>query len=97
MPGVRFAANPFTADTATAVTAAAGGLPCTAGTVQAYEDPVFTGHILELTACGGTGTRIYLIEASPADQSITASLLVQVTDPDDSDLQTILSSFDTAA
>ena len=97
VPGVRFAANPFTADTATAATAAAGGLPCTAGTVQAYEDPVFTGHILELTACGGTATRIYLIEASPADQSMTASLLVQVTDPDDSDLQTILSSFDTAA
>jgi len=96
VPGVRFAANAFTADTATAVATTAAALPCTAGTVQAYEDPVFTGHILELSACGGTATRIYLIEASPADQSMTASLLVQVTDTDDSDLQTILSSFDTA-
>ncbi len=96
VPGVRFVARPFTADTATAVARAAGALPCTAGTVQAYEDPVFTGHILELTACGGTATRIYLIEANPTDQSMTASLLVQVTDPDDSDLQTILSSFDSA-
>jgi len=95
-PGVQFVASPFTADTEAAVVAAAGGLACTAGTAEAYQDPVFSGHILELTACGGTATRIYLVAANPADQSMTASLLVQITEPDDSDLQTILSSFNTA-
>jgi hypothetical protein len=94
--GVRFTANPFTADTAAAVTAAAATLPCTQGTVQPYEDPVFTGHIVQLTDCGGTTTRVYLVEANPADATLTASLLIQVTDFDDSDLQTILSSFDIA-
>ena len=55
-PGVRFVARPFTADTSAAVIAAAAGrLPCTPGTVQEYQDPVFTGHILQLTDCGGHG------------------------------------------
>jgi hypothetical protein len=94
--GVRYTARPFTADTAAAVSASAAGLPCTPGEVQPYEDPVFTGHILQLTDCGGTTTRIYLVEANPADASLTASLLIQITDIDDSDLQTLLSSFDIA-
>ena len=94
--GVRFTASAYTADTAAAVTAAASALPCTPGTVQPYEDPVFTGHIVQLTDCGGTTTRVYLVEANPADATLTASLLIQVTDFDDSDLQTILSSFDIA-
>lgn len=91
--GVRFVARPFDADTAAAVSAAASTLPCTPGSVRAYTDPVFTGHILQLSDCGGTATRIYLVAASPSDQSMTASLLVQVTDADDSDLETVLSSF----
>ena len=66
-PGVRFVARPFTPDTSGAVIAAAGALPCTPGTVQEYQDPVFTGHILQLTDCGGTATRVYLVEANPAD------------------------------
>ena len=94
--GVQFTASPFTADTASAVTTAASVLPCTQGTVQPYEDPVFSGHIVQLTDCGGTTTRVYLVAANPADATLTASLLIQVTDFDDSDLQTILSSFDIA-
>jgi hypothetical protein len=94
--GVQFTASPFTADTASAVTVAASVLPCTQGTVQPYEDPVFTGHIVQLTDCGGTTTRVYVVAANPAEATLTASLLIQVTDFDDSDLQTILSSFDIA-
>ena len=76
-PGVRFVARPFTPDTSAAVVAAAGALPCTPGTAQEYQDPVFTGHILQLTDCGGTTTRVYLVEANPADASLTASLVIQ--------------------
>jgi hypothetical protein len=72
---------------------AAANLACTAAPAQPYRDPVFSGHIVQLTACGGTSTRAYVVIASPASQTMTAMVLVQVTDPDDSDLQTVLSTF----
>jgi hypothetical protein len=96
IPGVRFVGRAFEADTEGLVLDGASGFPCTVGTPQPYADPVFTGHIVELTACGGTATRIFVLAANPADSAMTAVLVIQVPDADDTAFQTVLSSFDVA-
>lgn len=96
VPGVRFVARGHADDTEELVAGQASAMPCAAGPVQPYSDPVFTGHLVELTACGGTATRIYLVAANPADAALTAVLLIQVPGPSDAEFQTVLSSFDVA-
>lgn len=96
VPGVRFVARTFEADTLGLVTGVAPSFPCTAASPQAYADPVFTGHIIELSACEGTATRIFLVAVNPADSAMTAVLVIQVPDADETAFQTVLSSFNVA-
>lgn len=96
VPGMRFVARAFEADTESLVLDGASAFPCTAGSPQAYADPVFTGHIVQLTACGGTATRIFLLAVNPADSAMTAVLVIQVPDADETAFQTVLSSFNVA-
>lgn len=92
VPGLIYMSTDLVADTA----AAAAGLSlddCTDGGVQPYSDGTFTGHVQVNTDCAGTTTRVYTVVASPADQSFTAVLLIQLTEPGDAELNTILRTF----
>lgn len=95
-PGVIYQAIDYTADTAGEVSGAVDATLCTPGEVLPYDDGVFTGHIAEYTACGGTEARMYFLAASPADASFTAVLLIQVVEPGNAELNTILGSFNYA-
>lgn len=93
-PGVIYSALPYTADPSTVLANADMSGSCVVdGAPEPYSDGVFTGLLQRYSACGGTQTRIVTVAASPADATFTAYLLIQITDTDDSDLNTILGSF----
>lgn len=79
VPGVIYVAGTYESDTIVRLQASSYVDLCTADPVQTYDDGVFVGHIQNLTACGGTSTRIVQVVANPPDQAFTATLLIQLT------------------
>jgi len=92
--GVLYTASPYEADPESVITA--GGLTagCESIEVEPYEDPVFTGFVQVGENCGADGGTWNMIVASPADQSFTATVQVQIeTDEDQEALDNVLASF----
>jgi hypothetical protein len=84
VPGVDYAALPFTADTAAMLADSSSHDVCTAEPVQTYDDGVFAGHIQFFDGCGGTSSRTVEIYANPTDDAFTAGVVIQLTgQPDD--------------
>ena len=95
VPGVDYAALPFTTDTAAMLASSSSHDVCTAEPVQAYDDGVFAGHIQFFDGCGGTSSRAVEIYANPADGAFTAAVFIQLTGQpdDDATLNGLLLSF----
>ena len=65
---------------------------CNDGGVQSFSNGTFSGLMQTWTACDDTATRVIQLAISPADQSVTMFVEVQLPDTDNSGLQAVLSS-----
>ena len=65
---------------------------CTDGGVQTFDNGTLTGLMQTWTACGGTVSRDVVLAVSPADQSVTVYVEIQLPDNDNAPLQAVLSS-----
>jgi hypothetical protein len=93
VPGVIFIEFPYV-DAATFLTNIKQGTPgCDDGGAQSFDDGRFRGLMHTWLDCGGTGTRLVTVVASPPDESATLFLEVRLPTDDDSALQTVLASF----
>lgn len=91
VPGLIYRAHPFSPTPAATYSDGVDG--CTAAGVEAYDDGLFTGELHHYVGCAGTATRVFVLYANPSDNSFTATLFIQITSPDNADLNTILGSF----
>ena len=90
----------FHGETPDALAAANGRADrCTGdGGVAPYDDGVFTGVRHTWTDCDGVaGSQIVQVFASPADQSVTLALDIELSAPDDDVLDLVLNSFNVVA
>ena len=60
--------------------------------MQSFDNGMLTGLMQTWTACGGTVSRNVVLAVSPADQSVTVYVEIQLPDNDDAPLQAVLSS-----
>jgi hypothetical protein len=91
-PGVQLVAYPYTADPSTLLRNLGFAEQCTDGGVQTYSNGTFTGLMQTWTECGDTTSRNVMLAVSPADQSVTVYLEIQLPDQDNTPLQAVLSS-----
>ena len=70
-----------------------GTSDCTDDGLRSFDNGTYRGFLQTWTECGGTTTRIVSVAVSPADNSATLYLEVQLPTADDTPLQTILASF----
>ena len=91
-PGVQVVAFPFTDDASTLLTNLGFADRCDDGGVQSFSNGTLTGLMQTWTACGDTASRNVQLAVSPADQSMTVFVEIQLPDEDDSPLQAVLSS-----
>lgn len=91
-PGVQVVAYPFTADPSTLLRNLAFADQCTDAGVQSLSDGTFTGLMQSWTECGDTTARDVQLALSPADQSVTVYIEMQLSDEDNTPLQAVLSS-----
>lgn len=92
--GVLYWAVPYEADPEAAITATGLTAGCESIEVEPYEDPVFTGFVQVGENCGADGGTWNMIVASPADQSFTAIVQLQIESDDDQEaFDGVLASF----
>jgi hypothetical protein len=91
-PGVQVVAYPFTSNPSVLLQNLGFAGQCTDGGVQTFDNGTFTGLMQTWTACGRTASRNVLLAVSPADQSVTVYIEVQLPDADNTPLQAVLSS-----
>jgi hypothetical protein len=91
-PGVQVVAYPFTADPSTLLRNRGFADQCTDAGVQSLSDGTFTGLMQSWTECGDTTARDVQLALSPADQSVTVYIEMQLPDEDNTPLQAVLSS-----
>ena len=82
-PGLFYAVQPFTADTAAGVAGMDFSQACTDGGTIAYVDGYFTGHMKTWTNCGGGQGQLVALFVNPADQRFSAVLQVGLATPAD--------------
>jgi hypothetical protein len=92
VPGAEVVAYPFASDPSTLLRNLGFAGLCTDSGVQAFDNGTFTGLMQTWSACGGTASRNVLLAISPADQSATVYVEVQLLDADNAPLQAVLSS-----
>jgi hypothetical protein len=92
VPGVQVVAYPYTSDPSTLLGNLSFGDRCTDGGVQSFDNGTLSGLMQTWTACGGTVSRDVVLAVSPADQSVTVYVEVQLPDSDNTPLQAVLSS-----
>jgi hypothetical protein len=92
VPGAQVVAYPFASDPSTLLHNLGFADQCTDSGVLAFDNGTFTGLMQTWTACGGTASRNLLLAISPADQSATVYVEVQLPDADNTPLQAVLSS-----
>lgn len=81
-PGLSLVALPYNPDT-TGVLDDALTAGCRVQGDTRYDDGAFVGILRHWTSCGdGTSTEVYILAAAPVNRSVTVSLIVQITDPD---------------
>ncbi len=91
-PGVQVVAYPFTSDPSTLLRNLGFADQCSDAGVQSYDNGTFTGLMQTWAACGETVSRNVLLALSPADQSVTVYVEIQLPDQDNTPLQAVLSS-----
>jgi hypothetical protein len=91
-PGVQVVAYPFTSDPSTLLRNLGFADQCSDAGVQSYDNGTFTGLMQTWAACGDTVSRNVLLALSPADQSVTVYVEIQLPDQDNTPLQAVLSS-----
>jgi hypothetical protein len=92
--GVLYYAAPYEADPEAYVTSRGLSGGCETIAVQPYEDPIFTGFVQVGTNCGEDGGTWNMIAASPADQSFTAIVQLQISSADEQEaFDLVLSTF----
>jgi hypothetical protein len=91
-PGVQVVAFPFTNDPSTLLRNLGFADQCTDAGVQSFSNGTFTGLMQTWASCGDTVSRNVLLAVSPADQSVTVYIEIQLTDQDNTPLQAVLSS-----
>ena len=98
-PGVLYAAFPFTSDVQARIDEVTPPSGCASDDVVPYADGVFSGSHVQWTECGATGQgALHLIVASPADQTFTAVVSIQLTGPQDQQaLDVVLETFNVTA
>ena len=79
-PGVQVVAYPFTADPSTLLRNLGFADQCTDAGVQSLSDGTFTGLMQTWTECGDTTSRDVQLALSPADQSVTVYIEIQLSD-----------------
>jgi hypothetical protein len=92
VPGVQVVAYPYASDPSTLLRNLSFGDRCTDGGVQSFDNGTLTGLMQTWTACGGTVSRDVVLAVSPADQSVTVYVEVQLPDSDNTPLQAVLAS-----
>ena len=95
-PGVQVVAYPFTNDPSTLLRNLGFGDLCTDAGVQSFSNGTFTGLMQTWAECGDTISRNVLLALSPADQSVTVYVEIQLPDTDNTPLQAVLSSLQVA-
>ncbi len=90
--GVQVVAYPYTSDPSTLLSNLSFGDRCSDGGVQSFDNGTLTGLMQTWTACGGTVSRDVVLAVSPADQSVTVYVEIQLPDNDNTPLQAVLSS-----
>ncbi len=90
--GVQVVAYPFTDDPSTLLRNLGFADQCTDAGVQSFSNGTFTGLMQTWASCGDTISRNVLLAVSPADQSVTVYIEIQLPDPDNAPLQAVLSS-----
>ena len=91
-PGVQVVAYPFTNDPSTLLRNLGFADQCTDAGVQSFSNGTLTGLMQTWASCGNTLSRNVLLALSPADQSVTVYVEVQLPDQDNTPLQAVLSS-----
>jgi hypothetical protein len=91
-PGTTVVAYPFTANPSVLLHNLGFDEQCDDGGVQSFSNGALTGLMQTWTNCGGTASRNVLLAVSPADQSATVYIEVQLPDADNTPLQAVLSS-----
>jgi hypothetical protein len=90
--GVQVVAYPYASDPSTLLRNLGFGDSCTDGGVQSFDNGTLSGLMQTWTACGGTASREIALALSPADQSVTVYVEVQLPDGDNTPLQAVMSS-----
>lgn len=94
-PGFTYVAHPFRADPQTLVDEFGLTSGCAEFTVQPYADAVFSGLVQVGTGCGSGAATWNMVVASPADESFTAIVQVQMASAADEDaFNMVLDTFD---
>ena len=91
-PGVQVVAYPFTDDPSTLLRNLGFADQCTDAGVQSFSNGTFTGLMQTWASCGDSVSRNVLLALSPADQSVTVYVEIQLPDQDNTPLQAVLSS-----
>jgi hypothetical protein len=90
--GVQVVAYPYTSDPSTLLSNLSFGDRCSDGGMQSFDNGRLTGLMQTWNACGGTVSRDVVLAVSPADQSVTVYVEIQLPDNDNTPLQAVLSS-----
>jgi hypothetical protein len=91
-PGVQVVAYPYTSEPSTLLRNLGFADRCADGGVQTFDNGTLTGLLQTWTGCGGTASREVVLAVSPANQSVTVFVEVQLPDADNTALQAVLSS-----
>ena len=92
VPGAVVTAFPFNSDPSALLRNLGFPDQCRDGGVQSFNNGTYSGLMQTWTACGGTSTRNVQLAISPADQTVTMHIEVQLPDADNAPLQAVLSS-----
>jgi hypothetical protein len=95
VPGLRYMAGPYMADTQASLQFLGGGVGagCVPSDVEPYDDGIFVGHFQAFGQCNGTNTLRVVIVANPQSNDLTASVVIQLASRDDPALDVILDTF----
>ena len=94
-PGAQITAFPFNSDPSALLFNLGYPDQCRDGGVQSFNNGAFVGLMQTWTGCGGTTARNVQLAISPADQSATLHIEMELPDADNSPLQAVLSSLPT--
>jgi hypothetical protein len=93
-PGMLYAEFPYASDPKVLIDRYGLQSGCEDVSLHTYDDPVFEGLVQVGTNCGAEHLTWNMVVASPGDHSMTA--LVQVQSADDSEMRTVLLTFNVA-